>query len=114
MKIRHSILAVVAALIAQVGTGCAIWLSTQIMAYHWHDFHGGKALPPVTNMTLRFGIAVPIAAALLTIAGVAIPFLRTRIHWWLLGVVLLEALALAIMMIGLAAPSICLTYQMGN
>jgi hypothetical protein len=114
MKIRVPILAAFAVLIAQVGVGYAIRLSTQVMAYHWHELLDGKALPPLTTMTLRFGMAVPIAAALLTVAGVAIPVLRSRVHWWLLGVVLLEAIVLAGFMIGLAAPSICVTYQFGK
>jgi hypothetical protein len=114
MKTRESIYAAVAVLMAQVGVGYAIRLSTQIMVYHWHEVLGGKNLPLLTTITLRFGMAVPIGAALLTIAGVAIPFLRARVHWWLLGVVLLEALVLAIFMIGLAAPSICVTYRIGT
>jgi len=114
MKTRHSIQAVVAALIAQVGAGCAIWLSTKVMAYHWHDFHGGKPLPPLTNMTLRFGMVVPIGAAVLILAGLAIPFLRARTPWWLLAVALFEVLVLAILMLGLAVPGCFVASQMGT
>jgi hypothetical protein len=111
MKNRETILATVVSLIVQIGIGYAVYLATGVMAYHWHDYIGGKALPPLINMTLRFGMAVPIGASLLILVGVSIPFFRTRVHWWICGVVLLEALLLAIAMLGLAAPGSCITYQ---
>ena len=114
MRTREAILAAAASLLAQVGIAYAIHLATRIMAYHWHEVLGGKALPPLTDATLQSGMAVPIGASLLILVGFAIPFLRSRAHWWLLGVVLLEALLLAIAMLGLAAPGSCITYQIGN
>ena len=114
MKNRETILAVAASLIAQIGIGYAIRMATRIMSFHWQEVLGGKALPQLTTIALRFGVAVPIGATVLILVGVAIPLLRARAQWWLLGVVLVEAITLAVLMIGLAAPSISVTYQMGT
>ncbi len=104
MKSRETILATVASLIAQIGIAYAVRPATQIMAGHWHEFHGGKALPPLTEFAIQYGIGVPVAATVLILLVVAVPALRVRAHLCFLGVALFEALALAALLIGLAAP----------
>ena len=84
------------------------------MSHNWAEVLGAVALPWPTDLALRYGAAIPIATAILTVITVGIAMRRDRAaSAWLLSVAVLEIIALCIFIFAIAMPALTITYRLG-
>ena len=101
-------------LFAQMGIGFATWMACSVYVYHWSMILGESPppLPFATVASLWLARGIPIVAALLMLIGLLVPRFRKCILWWSFAVALIEALILAILMMGLSLPALSITYRL--
>lgn len=107
------IVCAVAGLIAQVGIGCGIYVAHALFHRHWDEIIAGVELPQITTLSFAWMRAVPWITVGLIVLGLILPVLRRRIVRWTLLVILIEALVMAILMMGLCYPATAITYRLG-
>lgn len=104
-----------ALLLAQIPTAWAVGVSTVCARSVWAEVLEGAVLPHSTNIAMRFGMGIPIAAAIASVLFFVLAWRGERPYsGCLFGVATCEALLLALNGLGLVLPALTITWHIGS
>lgn len=99
-------------LISQIAVGyCCCFVHWSFDRY-WHEVLKGSLFPQCTEISLTAIRILPMAVSVLLLVSFVLPILRKRIVWWTVLVVMVELLILALLMMCISFPAMCLARQL--
>ena len=112
MKAKTDTIAVVLGITTQIPIAWFIWVSHNLIENHWREILEGARLPQITNVALATMQWIPMAAAILIIAGVTLTLIRKHAMTWTFLIVLIEAILVSFVMLAILYPAMTTTYRL--